>query len=663
MVWTLKSPVLLGDSQHVGGDDYNKLMNMLAGVPVDTITINSPWTFGSGVMKIADPTSNFAITFQTPNLQGNVTLNLPLSLTGIDNLLASVTPDIVKNKTVFASDNTITDYNANAGDLLVHDGNSFNDFPRGLGFQVLQMTSDGTGVQWSSLKFWDPNLIEPVTNKIIDPTVNVITDPQSTIGALLKHDGHSFKPFPMGMPGQMITVADDGTDVVWMEMMHIWNANATETLTNKTINSAANTITLTKSTISDFAHNDTHDVSGNDAFTKNDVLAAKCRYTELMTPNDPSVDTGRTWVNAQQLKYWDDEPTPQMQVVEVQGNRGEPNGYCDLDMNGQVPVGRIPAIGVKANLPFDTVFLNDLQTLTNKTIVLENNIITSLAAQIGSILTHDGTRFKALPPGATNQTLQTKSDGTLQWATVGTWNPAAVEAFISKTITAAQNKLPDVDKLPSSGFKNGHVFWPIGNIPIGQGLLYGVQLKGNLGIRIMDGEGQYKALNTGGTPNSPTGFVWLDFITRRSYNPRLTIRFRLDKSTNNRLAMGFTNNITTLPTSDTLLTNSDTGILVGFRPADVNYTVFLNNGTGTMLADGSSGVAKDTSWHKAVIQANDATPSFTVTIDGGTPIVYGSTQPIPASTTPLAPMVIAESTQTNQPFNVHVNWMDIETIG
>ncbi len=81
--WKTVTPSFAGDSQHFGGDDgLNKYSNLFNGVlDVDTVDINSGWTFRSGKPKFRNPANTFSYTIVSAAIIGDRILNLPLCTT------------------------------------------------------------------------------------------------------------------------------------------------------------------------------------------------------------------------------------------------------------------------------------------------------------------------------------------------------------------------------------------------------------------------------------------------------------------------------------------------------------------------------------------------------------------------------------------------------
>jgi hypothetical protein len=122
--------------------------------------------------------------------------------------------------------------------------------------------------------------------------------------------------------------------------------------------------------------------------------------------------------------------------------------------------------------------------------------------------------------------------------------------------------------------------------------------------------------------------------TLRTLNPYLSSRVRPGSDvTVMRFYMGWTSSATTLPMSDTPLNNLH-GLLVGFRAADTNYMIFHNGGLASEPAPIATASTKTASQARTIeIIADDATPKFSVSINGAT--LVNATTDIPATTQEL----------------------------
>jgi len=163
-------------------------------------------------------------------------------------------------------------------------------------------------------------------------------------------------------------------------------------------------------------------------------------------------------------------------------------------------------------------------------------------------------------------------------------------------------------------------------------------------------EGTTLQCATGTTSNSNGGLISATTggaIGRRSAigNLRLNTRCAIDSTSNSRVYAGFTS-ATSLPKSDTPLASGDSGVLVGFRTTDANWSVFRNDGTTGMTVS-SLGVAKDTAFHTIDIVYNGTT-NVVVTFDG-TPTTFTTILPA-TSATQYSNVVGQNSTTTGKTF-------------
>jgi len=156
------------------------------------------------------------------------------------------------------------------------------------------------------------------------------------------------------------------------------------------------------------------------------------------------------------------------------------------------------------------------------------------------------------------------------------------------------------------------------------------------GMTIADATTATANLNAGYV--SPTAGIGLG---RRLTNLRMKARFKVDSTTSARVYMGFTS-LATLPISDTPLGNTDSGVMIGFRSTDANYSVFNNDGSGAMVVTASS-TAKDANFHTMEVKIL-ASGNAICSLDGTT-IATVSTR-LPATTTNLFFNCVAQTTTT-----------------
>lgn len=84
MVWRTVTPSFTGDTQHFGGVDLNKIFNLFNGLlDVDSVDINSNFTFRTGKGKIRNPANTFSYSLASSAIVADRVLTLPL-ITGND---------------------------------------------------------------------------------------------------------------------------------------------------------------------------------------------------------------------------------------------------------------------------------------------------------------------------------------------------------------------------------------------------------------------------------------------------------------------------------------------------------------------------------------------------------------------------------------------------
>lgn len=119
--------------------------------------------------------------------------------------------------------------------------------------------------------------------------------------------------------------------------------------------------------------------------------------------------------------------------------------------------------------------------------------------------------------------------------------------------------------------------------------------------------------------------------TMRKWNPYLRFKVATPSTSSQRMLMGFSS--TFAPTTDTFLATTSSGVVVGYRSTDANFSVFNNDGAGGAMAVTSSGIPKDTAVRTFEIIFNDSIPNCVVTMNGST--IATITTQFPASTTGL----------------------------
>lgn len=141
--------------------------------------------------------------------------------------------------------------------------------------------------------------------------------------------------------------------------------------------------------------------------------------------------------------------------------------------------------------------------------------------------------------------------------------------------------------------------------------------------------GLYQRYTTAATSNSQGGIISPTTgvgVAQTNFPGRYVTRVRLSSTSNVRFYSGFTSN-TILPTTDTPLATTDSGLLIGYRSTDADWMIFYNNGGGSALTAISLGVAKDTNFHLLIITWPQAGAQINFSIDLRTPITISSGLP------------------------------------
>jgi hypothetical protein len=149
--------------------------------------------------------------------------------------------ETLTNKTVNATNNTITDTSIAAGDLFKGNGTKFVRFAKGTANQLLRVNAGATDIEY----FTQTSATETLTNKTVNATNNTITDTSQAAGDLLKNNGTKFVRFPRGAASQVLRTNAAATDLEWADVSGAWSPSSSETLSNKTISATSNTITDT----------------------------------------------------------------------------------------------------------------------------------------------------------------------------------------------------------------------------------------------------------------------------------------------------------------------------------------------------------------------------------------------------------------------------------
>jgi hypothetical protein len=101
-------------------------------------------------VKIRNPANTFSYTITGAGIAADRAVNLPV-LTADDTLTFDAFATTLTNKTVNATNNTITDTSTATGDLLVSNGTKFVRRAKGTGLQYLRTNSGATDLEWGTL--------------------------------------------------------------------------------------------------------------------------------------------------------------------------------------------------------------------------------------------------------------------------------------------------------------------------------------------------------------------------------------------------------------------------------------------------------------------------------------------------------------------------------
>lgn len=123
----------------------------LSSVPTTIVKTDQANTFGafdqtvpSTRLKLSN--SGFSSALSVGTLAGNTTLTLP---SGTETVVGRTTTDTLTNKTINATNNTITDSSTALGDILKSDGTKFTRLGVGTANQVLTVNGGATDILWA----------------------------------------------------------------------------------------------------------------------------------------------------------------------------------------------------------------------------------------------------------------------------------------------------------------------------------------------------------------------------------------------------------------------------------------------------------------------------------------------------------------------------------
>jgi len=236
--------------------------------------------------------------------------------------------------------------------------------------------------------------------------------------------------------------------------------------------------------------------------------------------------------------------------------------------------------------------------------------------------------------GATSLTGLVKGSGTS--ALSGIANGAANQ------VLTMVGGIPSWANLPSSGGSNAYLpdvtkwggFW--GGATNGTGILSGAAGYGNaITGDQSSATDNFTTFTTDNSDAAVAGFKTLVTCTRRSYNPVVNYRFKIGDTTNSRVWMGLSSesDMDLNAGGDDPIGSSRTGLLFGYSDIHANFQVTYNGGgaSGTFI---NTSTAKNTSVHDLQLEFDNVAGKIKATLDG-TVYTPAGTAGTPATTTPL----------------------------
>lgn len=300
------------------------------------------------------------------------------------------------------------------------------------------------------------------------------------------------------------------------------------------------------------------------------------------------------------------------------------------------------------------------ETLTNKTIILNQNVVETTSGDLGVFAFNSSGQFTFVPIGSANQYFKVNSGASgFEWgdpSVSGSWDPNSPETLTQKTLRAENNTFTSTT--PAAGnilVDSGTKYLPITKGSIGQALkvksdgtvgwdtdqtgssLYsgrpslsgwkegwydGGATNPQLGV---DAQGvlqnnlwfEYYSIDTPDTATSNTygRYVYLPisastsymqfksyYLFMRNFSSHLLCKFRRQSTVDAAILIGFTSSMPAQFTSYTVFNNYD-AIAFGKRTGYTNWRMFHNAATATTSAD-DIGVSSDTNPHTIEIKAD-----------------------------------------------------------
>ncbi len=167
-----------------GGTDNLPTINLVPSPSINDLTISGTGTatifsaltlsattaiIPSSGLKLRNPANTFQYSIVSSAIVANRNVTIPL-LTANDTFVTAAFSQTLTNKTINATNNTITDTSTALGDLFKSNGTKFVRFSRGSSLQHLRVNSGGTDLEWAAE---DTTRVQPGTNITTGGTSNV----------------------------------------------------------------------------------------------------------------------------------------------------------------------------------------------------------------------------------------------------------------------------------------------------------------------------------------------------------------------------------------------------------------------------------------------------------------------------------------------------------
>jgi hypothetical protein len=271
-------------------------------------------------------------------------------------------------------------------------------------------------------------------------------------------------------------------------------------------------------------------------------------------------------------------------------------------------------------------------TLTNKTITASSNTITDTSAATGDLFYYNGTRYVRFAKGSANQQLAVSADGTtITWINSGTGS-----SITGSTIDAELNTVPHFDTM-SSAHKTGK--WAGTDDTNGAAGMFQAFLTAsgsNNSVRQLDSSGLYTTFGTGSSSGNTAAIQPDGLHCMRSFNPRIKARFRIGNTSSCRVFIGMSDDADAHDPNGSSFLNSKTGAMLMFGNGignGSNFYIGHNSGGGTATLDNTNQSASSGTVYTVELILNDASANLKWAINNGSLSTISSN--IPASSTSM----------------------------